>query len=352
MAIPESTDVRDYIRRQGILAQSSEPQITLLNRGYDSSLFEISGGNESVILKWFAPDYTSSARREAEGLRVCGAVGLAPQLTAFDDVGATLHGPVVIYQRPQGISLRDRALTDEHVQAWTFLLLTLHHLAPEKVHQQSTLSTSIEQWWERIQPLWNDVRAAYAEPMYAPLLTALEKLRGFVDVHVRTNRDLWVNIPQRPCHGDPLPANLFDQNDHLILADWSGFGLGDIALELGRSAALAALNEEITSEQYIRLVNDYLDGTRDLKDASLEQRLQVFASVFPFGFTLFMLSFLARLQAEGPESTLVEDPAEYRGRGLMAVARGLVWIQDALGIEVAEPNEILSPFGAISIAHM
>jgi thiamine kinase-like enzyme len=236
------------------------------------------------------------------------------------------------------------------MSSWMFLLLTLHHLAPGKVQQQSTLSSSIEQWWERIQPLWNEVRAAYTDSMYTPLITTLDKLRGFVDVHVRTNRDLWLNVPRRPCHGDPIPVNLVDAQGRLLLTDWGNFGLGDIALEIGRAAALAALNEEVSSEQYIRLITDYLEGTRDLKDSTLEQRLQVYASVFPYGFTLFMLSFLARLQASGPETTLVADPAEYRGRGLMAIARSLTWIQDALGVEIASPPDVLAPFGQITMA--
>jgi thiamine kinase-like enzyme len=169
-------------------------------------------------------------------------------------------------------------------------------------------------------------------------------------VHVRTNRDLWLNVPRRPCHGDPVPVNVLSNHGRLVLVDWGNFGLGDCALELGRAAALAALNEEISSEQYIALTSGYLSGTRDLKDATLEQRLQVYAAVFPFGFTLFMLSFLARLQADGPETTLVNDPAEYRGRGLMAIARSLTWLQDALGVEVAAPNDVLAPFGQVTIA--
>ncbi len=352
MAAPTSDQIASYIRRQNILGPGAEPEVTLLSQGFDSNLFLLRGGAtaEPMIVKTFAKDQSDAARREAEGLRICGAVGLAPSLIAYDDIGATVQGPVLIYRQPGGAPIGERMLTDEQVNGWIFLLLTLHHLAPEKVQLQSTLSTGIEQWWERIQPLWQEVRIAYTEPMYAPLLSTLDALRNLVGVHVATNRDLWLNVPRRPCHGDPVPVNVIGEGSRLMLVDWSGFGLGDIALEVGRAAALAALNEEITSEQYIQGITNYLGGTRDLKDPSLEERLQIYASVFPFGFTLFMLSFLARLQNNGPETTLVNDPAEYRGRGLMAVARSLTWIQDALGVQVAAPNEVLAPFGQITIA--
>ena len=357
MAIPSTEQIASYVRRQNILAPTTEPQVTLLSQGFDSSLYQVTSTSAQgattqapLVVKYFVKDHADAARREAEGLRVCGAIGLAPTLVAFDDIGATVNGPLVIYQQPTGVSLGERMLTDEQVSGWTFLLLTLHHLAPEKVQQHASLSVGIDQWWERIQPLWREVKVAYTEPIYAPLLAALEQLHSLVQIHVQTNRDLWTNIPRRPCHGDPVPVNILSDMGRLIFVDWSGFGLGDCALEVGRAAALAALNEEITSEQYIRCITDYLAGTRDLKDPTLEERLQMFASVFPFGFTLFMLSFLARLQQNGPEASLVTDPAEYRGRGLMAVARSLTWIQDALGVEVAAPNDVLAPFGQITIA--
>ncbi len=352
MPSPGIEQIANYVRRQGLVENTNDPKVTLASQGFDSSIFEIDDGTagETLILKYYAPSHTDAARREAEGLRVCGAVGLAPTLVTFDDVGATVGGPLVIYRQPVGISLGERMLTDEQVSGWMFLLLTLHHLSPSRVQLQTTISPGLEQWWERIQPLWNEVRAAYTDPIYAPLIDALDKLRALVDTHVTTNRDLWLNVARRPCHGDPIPINLIDAQGRLILVDWGNFGVADVAMEIGRAAALAALNEEITSEQYVRMITDYLEGTRDLKDSTLEQRLQVYASVFPYGFTLFMLSFLARLQKDGPESTLVEDPAVYRGRGLMAIARSLTWIQDALGVQVAAPPDVLAPFGLTTIA--
>lgn len=352
MPAPGTEQIIDYVRRQGLVATHDAPTVVQTNHGFDSSLYEVTLASEpeTLIVKYFAPDHADAARREAEGLRVCGAVGLAPTLVTYDEVGGTVGGPLVIYRQPKGAPIGERPLSDEQVSGWMFLLLTLHHLSPDKVQQQSTMSPGIEQWWERMSPLWNEVRAAYTEPIYAPLMTGLEKLRTLVAVHVQTNRELWQNVPRRPCHGDPVPINVLGSDGRLVLVDWGGFGLGDIALEIGRAAALAALNEEISSEQYIRMITDYLAGTRDLKDPTLEQRLQIYASVFPYGFTLFMLSFLARLQADGPETTLVNDAAEYRGRGLMAVARSLTWIQDALGVEVVSPPEVLAPFGLTTVA--
>ncbi len=352
MAAPGNEQIADYLRRQGLVEPGSSVRVTQLSQGFDSSIYRADSGDEreALLVKYYTPAHTDAARREAEALRVCGAVGLAPMLLSFEEIGATVGGPLVIFRQPAGQSLGGRPLTDEEVNGWMFLLLTLHHLSPDKVQLQSTLSPGIEQWWDRMQPLWNEVRAAYTDPIYAPLISALDQLRTFVDVHVRTNRDLWLNVPRRPCHGDPVPVNLINAQGRYILTDWGGFGLGDVALEIGRAGALAALQEEISSEQYVRLITDYLANTRDLKDATLEQRVHVFASVFPYGFTLFMLSFLARLQQDGPETTLVDDAAEYRGRGLMAVARSLRWIQDALGVEVAAPPDVLAPFGLTTAA--
>ncbi len=352
MPTPGLEQILDYARRHG-LSSAPEAHITLLSRSFDSALYSIAEAKDAadyVILKYFAPDQTDLARREAEGLRVCGAVGLAPELLSFDDIGATVGGPIVAYREPRARSLGDTRLTDDHVRQWSFLLLTLHHLSAAKVQHNSILSATLTQWWERLQPLWNETRAAYSDPAYAPLIEGLTQLRSYVDVHVQANKDLWVNVPRRPCHGDPIPVNLMDTGERLLLTDWGGFGLGDIAMEIARAAALAALNEEISSDQYVHLMNDYIAGASDLKDSTLEQRVHIYASVFPFGFTLFMLTFLARIQSDGPETTLVEDPAVYRGRGLMAVARSLVWIQDALGLQVVAPNEALAPFGQITIA--
>jgi hypothetical protein len=351
MAIPGNEQIADYLHRQGLIASGAPVPVTQLSQGFDSSIFQAADDErEPLTIKYFAPAHADAARREAEALRICGAVGLAPSLVAFEEIGATVGGPLVIYRQPVGLPLGGRPLTDEEVNGWMFLLLTLHHLAPEKVQLQSTLSPGVEQWWDRMQPLWNDVRAAYPETAQASLIDALDKLRTLVDVHVRTNRDLWVNVPRRPCHGDPVPVNVIGAQGRFVLVDWGGFGLGDIALEIARAAALAALQDEITSQQYVALITDYLSNTKDLKDPTLEQRVHVFASVFPYGFTLFMLSFLARLQQEGPETMLVDDPAEYRGRGLMAVARSLTWIQDALGVEVAAPADVLAPFGQTTSA--
>jgi thiamine kinase-like enzyme len=241
-----------------------------------------------------------------------------------------------VAQAPGGEPLGQRPLTDAEVDSWLFLLLTLHHLRPALANQPSSMSADLSGWWTRQQPAWETCRAAYGGAATQPLLRALTQLHAITQVRIETNRALWAGVERRPCHGDPIPPHLIEDGARLTLMEWSGFGLGDPAIEVARVAALAALTEQITSAQYTRFIAAYLDGMRDLRDATLAERLRLFASVAPMGFALATLAALAQPGAIPPRAR----------RGLLAqVARALIWSQEALGLRFDPPAALLAPLG-------
>jgi hypothetical protein len=268
-------------------------------------------------------------------------VGLAPTLVFAGEAGQqTGQEPgewLIIAQAPRGETLGQRPLADAEVDGWLFLLLTLHHLRPTMAAQPSSMSADLSAWWARIQPTWEACRAAYGGgPAFAPLLRTLSQLHAITQVRIETNRGLWEGVTRRPCHGNPAPGRLVKDGAQLTLTEWSGFGLGDPAIEVARVGALAALSGELTSEQYVRFVAAYLDGMRDLRDTTLEERLRIFASVAPVGFTLTALATLAQPGAIAP-------PAR---QGIVAqIGRSLAWSQDTLGVEIAQPFALLAPLG-------
>jgi hypothetical protein len=75
---------------------------------------------------------------------------------------------------------------------------------------------------------------------------------------------------------------------------------------------------------------------RDLRDTTLEERLRIFASVAPMGFTLTALATLAQPGAIAP-------PAR---RSIIAqLGRALAWSQDTLGVTIGDPSPLLAPLG-------
>ena len=71
---------------------------------------------------------------------------------------------------------------------------------------------------------------------------------------------------------------------------------------------------------------------RDVRDETLEERVQVFASILPLGFCFVVLGHLAQGEADAE-----------RASHLRQVERALIWIQDTLGVEVGRAAELLTP---------
>jgi len=328
--------IRSYLAQHPVSGLAEPLRIEPGSAGAEEQRFRLASAGMAAVLTVFAPSAIERSKRSAAGQQLGGEMGLAPQLLAFDEVGVQLGGPILIAQAPAGVPLGDRQLDDGEVNGWLFLLLTLHHLSPARVTVVSSMSQDAATWWQRSQVAWSACQAAYSAPAYQPLISVLQRLHAIAGVRIQTHHDLWQGIQRRPCHGNPVPAYLVQDGTKLALVEWDGFGLGDPAIEVGRTAALAALSGELNGDQYIRFMSDYLDGMRDVRDATLEERMRVFASVLPLGFCFTVLDLLARQPV----------PADERERILEQVARALLWVEDTMGVEVGDPTVLLAPLRA------
>lgn len=320
-----------YLNQHPLPGFASSMRVQALPTEDEFLLWRVTTDTAAALVKVYPPA-SERARREIAGLRLGGTLGLAPALLLADEDGTTLGGPVIACEEPRGAPLGERRLTPDDAHDWLFLLLTLHHLSASAVALASSMSPDIVVWWQRNQPAWEACRAAYADARHKPLLDALIQLHAIVGARVEARRDLWQGITRRPCHGNPVPAHILRTGGRLVLVEWDGFGLGDPAMEVGRAAALAALSGELDAERYVTFVAEYLAGMRDTRDATLEERLQVFASVLPLGVCFSLLQLLADGQL----------PAGERERHIGQVSRALTWIQDTLGLQVGEPAALLT----------
>lgn len=322
-----------YLRQKQLPGFDGAIRVESAFAGGDEQVWHAASGAARAVVTWYGARAAARARRDAAGLRLGGGLAVAPALLAeLDD--APLGGAVLVREDVRGEPLGEGILSETDARGWLFLLLMLHHLSPDAVMVPSSMSPDLATWWQRNLPAWEACRTLYAGDSYRPLMDALTQLHAIAGVRIETNKGLWHGITRRPCHGNPVPAHVVRVQDRLILMEWDGFGLGDPAMEVGRACALAVLSGELTSTQYVRFVSDYLNGMRDVGDGTLEERLRIFASVLPLGFCFTVLHVLAQEGGASPEE---------RARYVEQVARALIWIQDAMGVEVGEPRELLAP---------
>lgn len=333
--MPQLSDAQvvAYLRQLRLPDVSEPTSVRAIPADGSEQRFRIAAGGATYTLTCYDPAALDSARREAAGLRLGGQMGMAPALVHADESSGALGGPVVLSADPVGEALGGGRLSADDVHGWLFLLLTLHHLPADSTTVATAGSPDAATWWQRTQPAWSACQAAYQQPAFQPLIQALAKLHAVVGVHVEAHRGLWQSLRRRPCHGNPVPAHVVRTGKGMMFVEWNGFGLGDPAMELGRAAALAALAGELSASQYVQFVSDYLAGMRDVRDATLEERVRVFASILPLGFSFAVLQLLAQ---SGPGS------ADYR-HNIEQVERALIWIQDTLGVEVGKPADLLAP---------
>ncbi len=333
MAAPSQAQLRDYLQAHPFPGFAGPLEIVALSAPDDEQRYLLTAGAQRAVLKRYAPAALERARREATGLKVGGLVGLAPTLLLADLAANPLGGPVVAFTPPAGAPLGGRPLADEELQGWLFLLLALHHLPPAQVGVSSGMSADVVAWWQRMQPAWQACRTAYSGKPTRPLLDALTKLHAVVGARAEARKALWRDVPRRPCHGNAVPAHVVRDENRFALVEWGDFGLGDPALEVGRAAGLALLTGELSAEQYAQLVGSYLRGAGDFGDKTLAERLLVFSSVLPLGFSFTLLQLLA-----SPLTT-----AEARARDLDQVARALAMTAEALKIGIGDPQALLAP---------
>jgi hypothetical protein len=331
MAELSERQVTEYLRLLALPELAGPLRVRPEPAAFDGLRFAVETERARYLLKRYDPAAAEEARREAAGLRLGGGIGLAPALLRADEDIRALGGPVVLVEDVGRATLAVERLDDAALHDWLFLLLTLYHLPPETVAVTSSMSADALAWWQRSQPAWDACKARYAGSRYAPLLGALTQLHVITSVHLEAHEDLWAAAPRRPCHGNPVPAHVARAHDHLVLTEWGGFGLGDPALEVARVAGLAALTGELSGEQYRTFLAQFAGGMRDARDETLRQRMDVFASVLPLGFCFIALGLLAG--QHGKE----------RARTLEQLARALQWAQNALGVRIGDPAELLRP---------
>jgi hypothetical protein len=322
----------EHLRRHPVPGLDAPLQVREEPAEPDEQRFHIlAAGGAAYILKRYDPGAVETARREIAGLRLGSELAVAPALLHADEA-SPLGGPTLVIEQPAGRALGRGLLSADDARSWLFLLLMLHHLTPGRVEVTSSMSADAAAWWQRTQPTWDACRSAYADARFAPLLAALTRLHAIVGVHVEAHRSLWMGLARRPCHGNPVSAHVLLVGTRPMFVEWSGFGLGDPAMEVGRVAALAALSGELSAEEYVRFVSDYLAGMRDIGDVSLEERVRVFASILPLGFSFAVLQHLSQGNTGAERANLLRQ-----------VERALIWIQDTLGVEVGTAPELLAP---------
>jgi hypothetical protein len=333
MAGPSQAQLREYLQAHPLSGFAGPLEIVPLSGPEDEQRYLLSAGEKRAVLKRYAPAGAERARREATGLTLGGTVGLAPTLLLADLGSNILGGPVVAFTPPPGAPLGGRPLAEDEVQGWLFLLLALHHLPPAQLTIPSGMSADIVAWWQRMQPAWQACRTAYSGKPTRPLLDSLTKLHAIVGARVEARKALWKDVPRRPCHGNAVAEHVVRDGVRFALVEWGDFGLGDPALEIGRAAGLALLTGELSGQQHAQLVGSYLRGAGDFGDKSLAERILLFNSVLPLGFSFTLLQLLAHPLT----------PAADRARDLEQVARALAMTAEALQIGIGDPHAMLAP---------
>ncbi|HEV2459839.1 MAG TPA: phosphotransferase [Ktedonobacterales bacterium] len=326
--------VAEFLRRRPLPSLPAATTVREMAPDGVSQRFYVLAGNTPLILKRYEPSAVESARREVAGLRLAGNIGLAPGLVLADEAVAALGGAVLVYEAPGGSALPAGRVQDDDLRGLLFLLLTLHHLPAGQVSVSSSMSPDGRVWWQRTQKAWDEVRSLFTAPQHQALLAALTRLHAIVGARVESNRELWANAARRPCHGNPVPANVVRTQRGLMLVEWEGFGLGDPAMEVGRVAALGLVSGALDRQQYDRFLAGYAEGTRDLADGALDQRMRIFSSVVPLGYCFTLLVLLARERAAPPA-----DRTEW----IDQIHRALSVTREQLGIAVPDPAQLLAP---------
>lgn len=333
MSIPGASDVLAYLRRSSRLDIADPVHLRLDSSDVYGNRYTIAASGGAVVFKAYTAAGAERARREIAGMRLVLEINLAPELLLAERDGGPLGGGVVVFRAPAGASWEGRRLSDEECERWLFLLLTLHHLSLHGASVVSAISKDPTAWWRRAQPAWEACLAAYTARATQPLMSALTRLHAIVGARIQARRELWHAVPRRLCHGNPIPAHVVRERERTLLIEWDGFGLGDVALEVGRAATLARLGGEMTEEQYTRFLRGYRDGVADLADPTLGERLEIFTSILPLGFAMHELQRLAETEA------IAHD----RMQALQRVAVALTLLERDLGAAVGNPEALLDP---------
>ncbi|HEX9067689.1 MAG TPA: hypothetical protein VF807_02885 [Ktedonobacterales bacterium] len=327
--------ITDYLRLHPVRGLNGPLQARPLSESPEEHRFLLLAGDQRAVLACYTQHGTRRAQREAAGLWTGGKLGLAPALLLTESEGGPLGGAVLAWAQPEGTSLGGRLLSDTEVRQWAFLLLTVHHLAPDQVRVQGGAGNDLAIWWRSTQAAWEASRIALTPTSTQPLLAALTRLRAVVSARVEARKSLWHNLRPRPTHGSPIPSNIYI-GKRPMLVEWGGFGLADPAMEVGHVAANAAISGEMSIEAGAKLIDEYLAGMRDLGDRTLDERVEVFASVAPLGESFELIRSIGRAGL----------PPQQRQANLRRLVSALTWTQKTLGTLVGDARELVMPLAS------
>ena len=149
MSIPGASDVLAYLRRHSRLDIAEPIQLRLDSSDAIGNRYTIAALGGAIVVKAYTTTGAERARREIAGMRLVDEINLAPELLLAEREGGPLGGGVVVYRAPAGATWEGRRLSDEEVERWLFLLLTLHHLSIHGATIVSALSKDPAAWWKR-----------------------------------------------------------------------------------------------------------------------------------------------------------------------------------------------------------
>jgi hypothetical protein len=226
-----------------------------LRGGRTNHVWQVTGpkGGDPIVVKLYDgsaqnPLFPNRPKDEARVLGALEGQGVAPRLLHH---ATTRLGPCLIYSHLDGAPWRDDPATAAK------LLYRVHHMAPPKGLRRPP-----------------DGSAAIARQIMTILAAAGQTLQNLPDLPT---------VPVTPSrahcllHGDPVPGNMIDCGEHLLLIDWQCPGVGDpcedIALFLSpamqiayrgaplsdveETAFLAAYGDADTVRRYTRLAPWY-----------------------------------------------------------------------------------------------
>jgi hypothetical protein len=304
--------------------------VALLGYQHGIALWRADYPDSSVVFKHFHRNAATLARHEVAGLRLADTLGFAPALLRVDETLPELGEMAVIYEYPDGAPLLT-GITDEQINAWVFLLLTLQHLPLSPDTPVSPSCADAPGWWERTRLLWRECRGRYASSPFEALISNLGQIEPIVGVRMEVNRHLWLSATRRPCHGQATPSHVFAGSKRTVFVDWERFGLGDPAMEAVVAAVPSTLEGTLDQRQYDLFLDSYAWGMRDLGDEDLSQRIGILASVMPFAVVV--------------ESLLAGIPREPAARLALArkLRRALEWLGGSLGVAIDPLDDLLAP---------
>ena len=286
------------------------------------------------LLKLYHPEAAEEATREIAGLRLAGGIRLASGAgrRSMSSVGCWAVPALLI----EYYGSRDAGRRHTQRRRSEAVALSAADAAPFAARSGraslSSMSTDPLVWWQRGEAAWTACQQLYAGPRYARLLDALSKLRVIAEVHLNAHRELWSDLARRPCHGNPTPGHLVRSDGRLDPRRVGRIrprrpGNGD--RPRGDAGRARRRDERERSTRACRRSTSRgcaISATRRCRSALTSSPRR------------------CRWASPSPRCTLLgEQRGDERKRSIAQITRALQWVQNALGVRVGDPVDLLRP---------